>query len=75
MGRYIEVLKGQKSRIMDQEAYFYASGIVIISLVHIFVTHPYMMAVLHQGMKIRVGSCSLIYRKVSDKLVIPFVES
>lgn len=33
------------------------------SAVNIFVIHPYMMAILHMGMKMRIACCSLIYRK------------
>ncbi|KAK6644533.1 hypothetical protein RUM43_000800 [Polyplax serrata] len=61
--RCIEILREPKSQITKSEAIFYASGIVLISLINVFVAHPYMMAILHQSMKIRVASCSLIYRK------------
>lgn len=44
-------------------AYLYATGIILCSAVNVFVIHPYMMAILHMGMKIRVACCSLIYRK------------
>ncbi|KAK0158239.1 hypothetical protein PV328_009270 [Microctonus aethiopoides] len=45
------------------EAYLYASGVILCSAVNIFVIHPYMMAIFHTGMKMRVSCCSLIYRK------------
>ncbi|KAL6254639.1 hypothetical protein P5V15_013946 [Pogonomyrmex californicus] len=45
------------------EAYLWAAGIVLCSAINVFVIHPYMMGILHQGMKIRVACCSLIYRK------------
>ena len=64
MGRYIEILTKPRSQIQKAEALFYASGIVFISLVNVFVSHPYMQAILHQSMKIRVACCSLVYRKV-----------
>lgn len=64
MGRYVEILEEPISRITKDEAIFYAVGIIVISFINIFVSHPYMMAILHQGMKIRVASCSLVYRKV-----------
>lgn len=44
-------------------AYGYAAGIILCSAVNVFVIHPYMMGILHMGMKIRVACCSLIYRK------------
>lgn len=67
MARLIEILEEPKSRIMKNEAIFYAVGIVLNSLFHLFIAHPYMMAMLHQGMKIRVATCSLIYRKVCHR--------
>lgn len=45
------------------EAYLYAFGIIMCSAINIFVIHPYMMAILHMGMKMRVACCTLIYRK------------
>ncbi|KAG8235221.1 hypothetical protein J437_LFUL015913 [Ladona fulva] len=44
-------------------AYLYAGGIVISTGISIMVMHPYLMAILHLGMKVRVACCSLIYRK------------
>lgn len=46
-----------------QEAYLYAVGVIMCSAINIFVVHPYMMAILHMGMKMRIACCSLIYRK------------
>ncbi|XP_075981808.1 ATP-binding cassette sub-family C member 4-like [Anticarsia gemmatalis] len=45
------------------EAVFFAFGIVFCSSVNVMVQHPFMMGVMHMGMKMRVGICSLIYRK------------
>ncbi|KAL0895660.1 hypothetical protein ABMA27_011740 [Loxostege sticticalis] len=44
-------------------AYVYAGLVVLCSALNVFVVHPYMMAILHMGMKFRVACCSLIYRK------------
>lgn len=51
------------SEVSKNEAYLYALGIILCSAVNVFVVHPYMMAILHMGMKMRVACCSLIYRK------------
>ncbi|CAH0698828.1 unnamed protein product [Spodoptera exigua] len=45
------------------EAVFFAFGIIFCSAFNIMVQHPFMMGVMHMGMKMRVGVCSLIYRK------------
>ncbi|KAJ8733841.1 hypothetical protein PYW07_014392 [Mythimna separata] len=45
------------------EAVFFAFGIVCCSTLNIMVQHPFMMGAMHMGMKMRVGVCSLIYRK------------
>lgn len=49
--------------ISYSDAYLYAFGIILCSAINIFVIHPYMMAILHMGMKMRVACCTLIYRK------------
>ncbi|XP_072935686.1 ATP-binding cassette sub-family C member 4-like isoform X2 [Epargyreus clarus] len=45
------------------EAVFFSFGIVFCSMANVLVQHPFMMGVMHIGMKMRVGVCSLIYRK------------
>lgn len=47
-----------------EQAYWYAGGVILCSTLSVIIMHPYMMGVFHIGMKIRVGCCSLIYRKV-----------
>lgn len=51
---------------MDRDtAYLYAAGVVVCSTFIVFIENPVWLAALHVGMKIRVGACSLIYRKVN----------
>jgi ATP-binding cassette subfamily C (CFTR/MRP) protein 4 len=66
LGRLVRYFSGSNSdsQTTIEEAYFYAAGVVLCSAINIFVMHPYMMAIVHMGMKIRVACCSLIYRKV-----------
>ncbi|CAF4915112.1 unnamed protein product [Pieris macdunnoughi] len=45
------------------EAVFFSFGVVFCSMINVMVQHPFMMGVMHIGMKMRVGICSLIYRK------------
>ncbi|KAH0544125.1 probable multidrug resistance-associated protein lethal(2)03659 [Cotesia glomerata] len=51
------------SDVTKSEAFLYAGGVILCSAINILVAHPYMMAILHMGMKLRVACCSLIYRK------------
>ena len=44
------------------EAYFHASGVVLCAVVYTLTHHPYFLAVMHLGMKLRVASCCLVYR-------------
>ncbi|XP_031343400.1 probable multidrug resistance-associated protein lethal(2)03659 [Photinus pyralis] len=50
--------------ISKEEAYFYGSSVFLISTIVTAILHPNLTAMMHLGMKIRVGCCSLIYRKV-----------
>lgn len=62
LGRLIEFFS-DGSKVSTEDAYLFAAGVVVCSGITVFVIHPYMMAILHIGMKIRVACCSLIYRK------------
>lgn len=63
LGQLISFYRPGQTEISQEEAYYYAAGVVLCSLINILFAHPYMLGVLHLGMKIRVGCCSLIYRK------------
>jgi ATP-binding cassette subfamily C (CFTR/MRP) protein 4 len=63
LGRLIDHFSPD-STVTESEAYLSALGIILCSSVSIVVMHPYMMGIMHTGMKVRVASCSLIYRKV-----------
>lgn len=63
LGKLIQYYSPNQTEISKTEAYLFAGGVIGCSLVNVFVTHPYMMAILHMGMKLRVACCSLIYRK------------
>jgi ATP-binding cassette subfamily C (CFTR/MRP) protein 4 len=67
LGRLVRHFSAAESdtSITTEEAYIYAAGIVLCSALNVIVIHPYMMAIFHIGMKIRVACCSLIYRKVT----------
>lgn len=63
LGQLIAYYIPNQTEISEKEAYLYAGGVILCSLLSVFLTHPYMMGVLHLGMKLRVACCSLIYRK------------
>lgn len=50
--------------IQKDEALLFAGGLVLVSAIVISTLHPYQMAVVHVGMKMRISCCSLLYRKV-----------
>lgn len=47
------------------DAYMYATGIVMGSLIPVLTFHPFMYYIMEHGMKIRIGSSRLVYDKVS----------
>lgn len=54
-----------------QLAYYYATGIVVFTVIPVFVFHPFILYIFQAGLKIRVGCCSLIYKKVIKTLSYP----
>ncbi|XP_048482044.1 ATP-binding cassette sub-family C member 4 [Plutella xylostella] len=63
LGMLVEYYSPDQKSVTREEAYWYAGAVVLCSALNVFVIHPYMMAILHMGMKFRVACCSLIYRK------------
>ncbi|KAI8430160.1 hypothetical protein MSG28_000538 [Choristoneura fumiferana] len=53
----------REGNISFGEAVFFSCGVVFCSVANVMVQHPFMMGAVHIGMKMRVGVCSLIYRK------------
>lgn len=52
-----------KANVNINEAYLYAGGVILCSLLNVLIVHPYMLSQLHTGMKMRIAACSMIYRK------------
>ncbi|EDV31158.2 uncharacterized protein Dana_GF14687 [Drosophila ananassae] len=46
-----------------ESAYYYAGGVILCSALNVIIMHPYMLGTMHVGLKMRVGMCSMIYRK------------
>jgi ATP-binding cassette subfamily C (CFTR/MRP) protein 4 len=63
LGQLLSFYQPYQTEISKNDAYLYAGGVVLCSLINIAFSHPYMMGVLHLGMKMRIACCSLIYRK------------
>ncbi|XP_014296340.1 probable multidrug resistance-associated protein lethal(2)03659 [Microplitis demolitor] len=49
--------------ISKTEAFLYAGGVIMCSVINIIILHPSFLAIFHMGMKLQVACRSLIYRK------------
>lgn len=64
LGGLVSYYANPKNTSSDQTtAYLYALGVILCSALNVLLMHPYMLGILHVGMKIRVAMCSMIYRK------------
>ncbi|KAJ6635778.1 putative multidrug resistance-associated protein lethal [Pseudolycoriella hygida] len=61
LGGLISYYSGTGSTLYH--AYGYAAAVVLTSALNVIFSHPYLLGLLHLGMKIRVAVCSMIYRK------------
>uniref|UniRef100_A0A1L8DV41 Putative peptide exporter abc superfamily protein n=2 Tax=Nyssomyia neivai TaxID=330878 RepID=A0A1L8DV41_9DIPT len=46
-----------------RDAYLYAGAVILCSALTVLFMHSFMLSNLHEGMKLRVSMCSMIYRK------------
>lgn len=54
------------------EAILYASGIVALSAVSGLIINQFFVVGFHNGMKVRVAVCSIIYRKVTYMHIVEY---
>lgn len=54
----------EDSRDDENAGYIYATLVIVCSALFVWTLHPFMLHILHLGMKIRVATCSLAYRKL-----------
>lgn len=56
------------SSITKEEALYYAGGMVICNFLTMMITNHYFIMCFHFGMKLRVATCAIIYKKVRKLL-------
>lgn len=68
--RVIYYWSPNQSPIQKDEAIIYACCLILVCAIIITILHPYQMAVVHVGMRMRIACCSLLYRKVQSIAII-----
>ncbi|XP_044268715.1 probable multidrug resistance-associated protein lethal(2)03659 [Tribolium madens] len=63
LGKLMEYYTPNQTSMSKNTAYCYAVGIVAMSFANALLGHSCVFGLMHLGMKVRVASCSLIYRK------------
>lgn len=66
LGKLMNYYTPHQTRVSLQEAYLYAGILILTSFFSVVVSHSYMLASHHLGMKMRIACCSLIYRFVTE---------
>lgn len=64
LGGLVSYFAQGQTTISKEEAYCYAAGIVLCSLLPVIIFHHYILYIFQIGMKVRVACCSLLYKKV-----------
>ncbi|KAJ8943853.1 hypothetical protein NQ314_009623 [Rhamnusium bicolor] len=63
LGKLMNYYTPNQTTVTLEEAYIYASMIVLTSLLYVVTYHSFNLSLQHLGMKIRIACCSVIYRK------------
>uniref|UniRef100_A0A182S9W8 ABC transmembrane type-1 domain-containing protein n=1 Tax=Anopheles maculatus TaxID=74869 RepID=A0A182S9W8_9DIPT len=63
LGGLVSYFAPGQQDISKQEAYYYAIGIILCSLLPVAIFHHFILYIFQIGMKIRVACCSLLYKK------------
>ena len=64
LGAMISYFVGGTGNVPKTEAYYYAIGVAVCSLIPVITFHPFILYIIEVGMKIKLGSQALIYQKV-----------
>ena len=62
LGLLLQALSNGSS---ESDCYFYGSGVVVVSVLVTFTYNLHYFKYDHIGMRARIGTCSLLYRKVN----------
>lgn len=65
LGAMISYFVGGDDGVTKTEAYYYAIGIAICSLLPVITFHPFILYIIEMGLKIKLGCQALMYQKVS----------
>uniref|UniRef100_A0A182NN20 Uncharacterized protein n=1 Tax=Anopheles dirus TaxID=7168 RepID=A0A182NN20_9DIPT len=65
LGGLVSYFAPEQKDITKEQAYYYAAGIILCSLVPVAIFHHFILYIFQIGMKIRVACCSLLYKKAS----------
>ncbi|KAJ8983672.1 hypothetical protein NQ317_003459 [Molorchus minor] len=63
ISKLLEYYEPNQTKMKIGDAYMYAGLIVLATLINVLCIHNYQLRVMHLGMKVRVATCSLVYRK------------
>ncbi|XP_045033102.1 ATP-binding cassette subfamily C member 4 isoform X3 [Daphnia magna] len=63
LGQLVHYFGSENKTISTTQAYLYAAGVVLGSVLYTMTLHPYFFLCQHTGMRIRVAACSLVYKK------------
>lgn len=75
LGKLMNYYSPNQTTVSLQEAYLYAGILILTSFLSVVVSHSYMLACHHLGMKMRIACCSLIYRKTLKLSKIALIET
>ncbi|KAJ8929223.1 hypothetical protein NQ314_018102 [Rhamnusium bicolor] len=63
ISKFLKFYEPNQTDIMKEDAYMYGVLIVFFALLNVLCVHGYYFRVMHLGMKIKIATSSLIYRK------------
>ncbi|XP_055588089.1 ATP-binding cassette sub-family C member 4-like [Uranotaenia lowii] len=63
LGGLLSYFSPGQTEISEREAYYFAAGVIICSLIPVLTFHPFILFIFEIGMKARIGCSCLIYNK------------